>query len=166
MQELALYEQRLAAQRAEAGAASGTLGDALKEMAVIHAEKKQLLLQWQSTLVAISKRDEALQVWDVRGKEWGLCVLVCVHVLGAYRAAVWWSPCVPPWPVGCRLRVRAQATHAAVRKQKEEEERKAKAVAATQSAKKLSQLFGDDSDEDDGSSADEGGEKQGGPGKK
>ena len=52
------------------------------------------------------------------------------------------------------------------RKQKEEEERQAKAVAATQSAKKLSKLFGDDSDEDEGSSADESGAKQGGPGKK
>jgi hypothetical protein len=61
-EELALYESRLATQRSEAKQAASTLAEAVKEMEIIQSEKKQLLLQWQSTLVAISKRDEALQV--------------------------------------------------------------------------------------------------------
>ena len=61
-EELALYESRLAKQRQEASAASATLSDAVKEMEVIQTEKKQLLMQWQSTLIAVQKRNEALQV--------------------------------------------------------------------------------------------------------
>lgn len=61
-EELGLYESRLATQREEAAAASATLSDALKEMEVIQGEKKQLLVQWQTTLIGIQKRNEALQV--------------------------------------------------------------------------------------------------------
>jgi coiled-coil domain-containing protein 40 len=61
-EELALYEARLASQRQEAAAAAATLSEAVKEMEVIQTEKKQLLMQWQSTLIAVQKRNEALQV--------------------------------------------------------------------------------------------------------
>jgi hypothetical protein len=61
-EELSLYEARLAMQRSEAQQAASTLAEAVKEMEVIQTEKKQLLMQWQSTLIAIQKRDEALQV--------------------------------------------------------------------------------------------------------
>jgi septal ring factor EnvC (AmiA/AmiB activator) len=89
-EELVLYEARLAAQRAEARQAAGTLAEAVKEMEVIQSEKKQLLMQWQSTLVAIQKRDEALQVGRVGlcvcrivGARWHLC---CMGSVGAQRA--------------------------------------------------------------------------------
>lgn len=64
-EELALYEARLASQRQEASAAAATLSEAVKEMEVIQTEKKQLLMQWQSTLIAVQKRNEALQVCAV-----------------------------------------------------------------------------------------------------
>lgn len=37
------------------------MSDAAKEMEGISAEKRQLMLQWQSTLIAMRRRDEALQ---------------------------------------------------------------------------------------------------------
>ncbi len=61
-EELALYEARLASQRQEAVAAAATLTEAIKEMEVIQGEKKQLLMQWQTTLIGVQKRNEALQV--------------------------------------------------------------------------------------------------------
>lgn len=51
---------QLEAQRKETQQAVDTLNEAAREMEAIHFEKKQLAQQWRSTLVAISKRDEAL----------------------------------------------------------------------------------------------------------
>ena len=118
-EELALYESRLATQRAEAKQASSTLSEAVKEMEIIQSEKKQLLMQWQSTLVAISKRDEALQVW-LCGHDFVVALQSMVpepHGLFLMRARVLWlSVCVVSHNVPD-----IQATHAAVRKQQEEE---------------------------------------------
>jgi len=56
-----LHEAQLAAQREETRTATATLGDAEKEMEQISYEKKQLLAQWKSVLIAMQQRNEALQ---------------------------------------------------------------------------------------------------------
>lgn len=60
-EQLALYEAQLESQRGETSAAEETLAEAAKEMDMINFEKKQLLQQWKSSLVAMQRRDEALQ---------------------------------------------------------------------------------------------------------
>lgn len=59
--ELGMYEARIAAQQEEANEAGKMLQEAVKEMDGIQYEKKQLLQQWQSSLIGMQKRDEALQ---------------------------------------------------------------------------------------------------------
>ena len=60
-EQLALYDAQLESQRTETSAAVDTLAEAAKEMDTIAFEKKQLLQQWKSSLVAMQRRDEALQ---------------------------------------------------------------------------------------------------------
>jgi coiled-coil domain-containing protein 40 len=48
------------AQKRETRAALETLAEAEKELDVIHREKRQLLSQWNSALVAIGRREKAL----------------------------------------------------------------------------------------------------------
>lgn len=48
------------AQKAETRAATETLVEAEQEMEAIHFEKRQLTAQWRSSLLAISRREEAL----------------------------------------------------------------------------------------------------------
>jgi chromosome segregation ATPase len=57
---LAVFEAQIGAQRAESEAATAAMADANAEMETIRFEKKQLLQQWQSSLVAMRRRDEAL----------------------------------------------------------------------------------------------------------
>ena len=60
-EELALVEAQRQSQRLETGAAESTLREAAKEMATTVFEKRQVVAQWNSTLIALSKRDEAHQ---------------------------------------------------------------------------------------------------------
>eukprot|EP00192_Tetraselmis_astigmatica_P001068 CAMPEP_0117679654 /NCGR_PEP_ID=MMETSP0804-20121206/17928_1 /TAXON_ID=1074897 /ORGANISM="Tetraselmis astigmatica, Strain CCMP880" /LENGTH=1089 /DNA_ID=CAMNT_0005489087 /DNA_START=114 /DNA_END=3381 /DNA_ORIENTATION=- len=60
-QQLALFTAQLEAQKRETLAAKETLQEAEEEMQNIHFEKKQLVQQWQGTLLSVQKRDEALQ---------------------------------------------------------------------------------------------------------
>jgi len=60
-EKLALLDAQLESQRAETTAAAETLAEASREMETINFEKKQLLQQWKSSLVAMQRRDEALQ---------------------------------------------------------------------------------------------------------
>lgn len=64
-QQVALYEAQLAAQRRETQAAQDTLSEAASEMEAINFEKKQLTLQWKSSLIGMARRDEALQVSSI-----------------------------------------------------------------------------------------------------
>jgi chromosome segregation ATPase len=48
------------AQKAETRAATETLVEAEQEMDAIHFEKRQLTAQWRSSLLAITRREEAL----------------------------------------------------------------------------------------------------------
>jgi len=59
-QQLKLYTAQLEAQKRETRAALETLVEAETEMEGVHFEKKQLLAQWKSSVLAIQKRDEAL----------------------------------------------------------------------------------------------------------
>jgi len=64
-QQLQLYTAQHEAQARETRAALETLAEAEAEMEGVHFEKKQLVAQWKSSLVAIQKRDEALaQIQD------------------------------------------------------------------------------------------------------
>lgn len=63
-QQIAIYSQQYEAQRRETRAAKEMLAGAEAEMEGIHFEKKQLTAQWQSSLIATQRRDEALRVGD------------------------------------------------------------------------------------------------------
>ena len=59
--KLNTYSSQLAAQKAETAGAEEVLRDANREMEKIRFEKKQLLAQWKSSLLAVQRRDEHLQ---------------------------------------------------------------------------------------------------------
>lgn len=54
-QQLALYTAQHEAQQRETRAAMETLAEAEAEMENVHFEKKQLVAQWRSSLLAIQK---------------------------------------------------------------------------------------------------------------
>ena len=54
-----VHEAQIVAQRKETEAAKTTLQEAAKEIEAVEFEKKQLALQWRSSLIGIKKRDEA-----------------------------------------------------------------------------------------------------------
>ena len=60
---------QIASQRAETATAGDAMVDASKEMEGIAAEKRQLMLQWQSSLIAMRRRDEALQATHKAARE-------------------------------------------------------------------------------------------------
>ena len=60
-EQLAMYEYQLLSQQNETQAAHETLQEAALEMEAITFEKKQLLQQWKSSLIALEKRDEMLR---------------------------------------------------------------------------------------------------------
>jgi chromosome segregation ATPase len=68
-EQLALLTQQGAAQRNEAAAAAATMAEAAQEMETIRFEKKQLLMQWQSSLVAMRRRDEAILAMQKAARE-------------------------------------------------------------------------------------------------
>lgn len=51
---------QLEAQKAETRAAMETLVEAEQEMDAVHQEKRQLTAQWRSSVLAITRREEAL----------------------------------------------------------------------------------------------------------
>lgn len=61
-QQIAIYTQQYEAQRRESRAAKEMLAGAEADMEGIHFEKKQLTAQWQSSLIATQRRDQALRV--------------------------------------------------------------------------------------------------------
>jgi len=60
-EQFALYEYQLKNQQKESQAAHSTLQDATTEMEAITFEKKQLLNQWKSSLIALQRRDDTLR---------------------------------------------------------------------------------------------------------
>jgi chromosome segregation ATPase len=63
-EEVGLYEAQLIAQKKETINARETLAQAGSEMQIIAMEKKQLIQQWQSSLVAMARRDDALMTTE------------------------------------------------------------------------------------------------------
>lgn len=59
-QRIGLYDAQIKAQREESTAAVDTLREAMAEMETIRVEKHSLMSQWQSALIAMKRRDEAL----------------------------------------------------------------------------------------------------------
>uniref|UniRef100_A0A0C3T1B1 Coiled-coil domain-containing protein 39 n=1 Tax=Guillardia theta (strain CCMP2712) TaxID=905079 RepID=A0A0C3T1B1_GUITC len=59
--KLQMFSSQLAAQKEETEAAKRVLGEANDEMEKIRFEKKQLIQQWKSSLLAVQRRDEHLQ---------------------------------------------------------------------------------------------------------
>lgn len=59
--KMTLLSSQLEAQKSETKAARAVLDEAAKEMEKIQFEKKQLLQQWKSSLLAVARRDEDLQ---------------------------------------------------------------------------------------------------------
>lgn len=57
---MCMAHMQIDAQKRETRAAMETLVEAEKEMESIHFEKRQLVAQWQSSLLAISRREKAL----------------------------------------------------------------------------------------------------------
>jgi coiled-coil domain-containing protein 40 len=57
-----LHDAQLMAQARETRAAQETLAQAAMEMDEVQFAQKQLLTQWQSSLLAIQRRDEAVKV--------------------------------------------------------------------------------------------------------
>jgi len=67
--QLSLLTQQSEVQRAEVAAASATMADAAQDMETIRFEKKQLILQWQASLLAMRRRDEAIMATQKQTKE-------------------------------------------------------------------------------------------------
>ncbi|KAL3137705.1 hypothetical protein ABBQ38_004975 [Trebouxia sp. C0009 RCD-2024] len=65
-QQIAIYTQQCEAQMRESRAAKEMLAGAEAEMEGIHFEKKQLTAQWQSSLIATQRRDQALRNLPIR----------------------------------------------------------------------------------------------------
>ncbi|XP_028395247.1 coiled-coil domain-containing protein 40-like [Dendronephthya gigantea] len=58
-EEITMYEAQTLAQEEETRSAQRTLAEAVTEIEAIELEKKQLYQQWQSSLIGMSRRDEA-----------------------------------------------------------------------------------------------------------
>ncbi|CAB3982035.1 Hypothetical predicted protein [Paramuricea clavata] len=58
-EEIAMYDAQTLAQEEETRSAQRTLSEAVTEIEAIQLEKKQLYQQWQSSLIGMSRRDEA-----------------------------------------------------------------------------------------------------------
>jgi len=67
--QIAMYEQQLEAQRQQTQDADRMLKETAAEMELISFEKKQLMQQWQSSLIGMARRDEALTVAQKALKE-------------------------------------------------------------------------------------------------
>ncbi|XP_057311737.1 coiled-coil domain-containing protein 40-like [Hydractinia symbiolongicarpus] len=57
--DIAMYDAQIQAQREETKAATRTLTDATTELEAIDLEKKQLLQQWNNSLIGMKRRDES-----------------------------------------------------------------------------------------------------------
>lgn len=66
MRQSELHTSHLEAQRRETRAAQEFLGKAVLDMQDVQFEKKMLVSQWKSSLIAMKRRDEALEVCKKR----------------------------------------------------------------------------------------------------
>ena len=95
-QQIAIYSQQYDAQKRETRAAKEMLAGAEAEMEGVHFEKKQLTAQWQSSLIATQRRDQALRVSmnNAQTKKGG-CLLLCSHDRPIVQGIPRWLPASP-----------------------------------------------------------------------
>ena len=67
--EMAILEAQSEAQSSQSGKTNEIMKELLNELDLISMEKKQLMLQWKSSLVALARRDEALIATKQQCKE-------------------------------------------------------------------------------------------------
>jgi chromosome segregation ATPase len=85
---LASYNAQIDAQREQAARSGSTMAEAGVEMETIRLEKKQLMLQWQSTSLQLRKRDEALAAIAAALRESNVELEAMGAEEGNYRKAV------------------------------------------------------------------------------
>ncbi len=95
-QQIAIYSQQYDAQKRETRAAKEMLAGAEAEMEGIHFEKKQLTAQWQSSLIATQRRDQALRVsMSIAQTKEGACLLSFSHDRSIVQGIPQWLPAGP-----------------------------------------------------------------------
>jgi len=87
-EQLALYDAQLESQKAETKAAHDTLHEAGEEMQAINYEKRTLLQQWKSSLIALQRRDEALQQTESELRNQRERLLTQETEIGGYKRAI------------------------------------------------------------------------------
>merc|ERR1711871_79964 len=87
-EQLALFDAQLESQKAETKAAHDTLHEAAEEMQAINYEKRTLLQQWKSSLIALQRRDEALQQTESELRNQRERLLTQETEIGGYKRAI------------------------------------------------------------------------------
>merc|ERR1712159_413323 len=87
-EQLAFFDAQLESQKAETKAAHDTLHEAAEEMQAIHYEKRTLLQQWKSSLIALQRRDEALQQTESELRSQRERLLTQETEIGGFKRAI------------------------------------------------------------------------------
>merc|ERR1711959_553966 len=87
-EQLALYGAQYDSQKQETKAAADTLHEAAEEMQAIHYEKRTLLQQWKSSLIALQRRDEALQQTESELRNQRERLLTQETEIGGFKRAI------------------------------------------------------------------------------
>merc|ERR1711871_1935197 len=87
-EQLALFDAQLESQKAETKAAHDTLHEAAEEMQAINYEKRTLLQQWKSSLIALQRRDEALQQTESELRSQRERLLTQETEIGGFKRAI------------------------------------------------------------------------------
>merc|ERR1711871_1679526 len=87
-EQLALFDAQLESQKAETKAAHDTLHEAAEEMQAINYEKRTLLQQWKSSLIALQRRDEALQQTESELRNQRERLLTQETEIGGFKRAI------------------------------------------------------------------------------
>jgi len=87
-EQLALFDAQLESQKAETKAAHDTLHEASEEMQAINYEKRTLLQQWKSSLIALQRRDEALQQTESELRNQRERLLTQETEIGGFKRAI------------------------------------------------------------------------------
>merc|ERR1712195_10002 len=87
-EQLALYDAQLESQKQETKAAADTLHEASEEMQAINYEKRTLLQQWKSSLIALQRRDEALQQTEAELRNQRETLLTIETEISGYKKSI------------------------------------------------------------------------------
>merc|ERR1711865_358476 len=87
-EQLALFDAQLEPQKQETKAAADTLHEASEEMIAISYEKRTLLQQWKSSLIALQRRDEALQQTEAELRNQRETLLTIETEISGYKKSI------------------------------------------------------------------------------